>query len=337
MGARIINYDWLRAIGLTLIVLAHVQAPWLITQFRCFDVPLMIFVSALCYKPSNNPYMKYVIMRFARLYIPTLIFLMLFFLIVYIAKTIGIVIPYTKNQIIGSFLLCEKPSIGYVWIIRAFIIISLIAPFLYRLAVNSKNLLIFGSTCLGAFILAELLSYASAFITNPLVQYINSEILIYILSYGIIFNIGVLVKNLSIHRIINLSTTCLIILSLSISYLAYNNCWIPLSPNYKYPPHSYFIIYGIICSLILYAIPFDRIKSKKVQDLIAYISTNSMWIYLWHIPFVVLGNSVKNIGDYWVFKWLFCYIFAIIITFIQAKVVKMLERGHSSAIIKYLK
>lgn len=46
--------DFLRAIGLLLLVVAHTSAPPAIAAIRTFDVPLMIFISALCYKPLRG-------------------------------------------------------------------------------------------------------------------------------------------------------------------------------------------------------------------------------------------------------------------------------------------
>lgn len=42
---RDLYIDFLRFIGISLIILAHVEAPSGITQFRSFDVPLMVFSS----------------------------------------------------------------------------------------------------------------------------------------------------------------------------------------------------------------------------------------------------------------------------------------------------
>lgn len=47
---RDLHIDFLRFIGISLIILAHVEAPSGITQFRCFDVPLMVFVSGLSFR-----------------------------------------------------------------------------------------------------------------------------------------------------------------------------------------------------------------------------------------------------------------------------------------------
>lgn len=46
---RDVEVDVLRSIGILLIILAHIKAPLVPTVIRCFDVPLMVFVSGLCY------------------------------------------------------------------------------------------------------------------------------------------------------------------------------------------------------------------------------------------------------------------------------------------------
>ncbi len=41
--------DFLRALGLILLIGVHVAAPDWYVSVRAFDVPLMVFVSAMCY------------------------------------------------------------------------------------------------------------------------------------------------------------------------------------------------------------------------------------------------------------------------------------------------
>lgn len=50
---RDIEVDVLRSIGILLIILAHIKAPVIPTVIRCFDVPLMVFVSGLCYSDKT--------------------------------------------------------------------------------------------------------------------------------------------------------------------------------------------------------------------------------------------------------------------------------------------
>jgi len=74
--------DYLRAIGLYAIILAHIASPWALHQLRNFDVPLMVFISGISFslsKTSSGPYLKYAWSRIKRLLFPVWIFLTLFF------------------------------------------------------------------------------------------------------------------------------------------------------------------------------------------------------------------------------------------------------------------
>ena len=46
--------DFLRALGLLLLIGVHVNAPEWYKPLRSFDVPLMVFISSLCYKPLRG-------------------------------------------------------------------------------------------------------------------------------------------------------------------------------------------------------------------------------------------------------------------------------------------
>lgn len=48
------SVDYLRVVGLLLIILAHVHAPKIVHQIRTFDVPLMVFTSGMCYAISSK-------------------------------------------------------------------------------------------------------------------------------------------------------------------------------------------------------------------------------------------------------------------------------------------
>lgn len=72
--------DFLRSLGLLLLIIAHTRAPQWLTNIRTFDVPLMVFISALCYKSLRGDYLAYCLKRFKRIYIPVFIFLNLFFI-----------------------------------------------------------------------------------------------------------------------------------------------------------------------------------------------------------------------------------------------------------------
>lgn len=330
---RNFKIDFLRFIGLSLIILAHVHAPWLLTQFRSFDVPLMIFISGLCLKHINGSIFIYIWNRIKRLYIPTFIFLSIYFLLIGCVWITGIRIPYTIEQVIGSFLLLQKPSIGYVWIIRIFILMACIAPLLQKLykKIGTSR---FVFLIIALFIVDTIAVNYLPKIQNVILNLILVDYILYTIGYGIILMFSMVIRNLnSIHQkyIFNI---CVLILLSSILYLYYTANWIPISIKYKYPPQTYFIIYGLLCCGILHGININA-KESIICEIIRYISIHSIWIYLWHIPFIDLIDYISSTHSYWFIEWLLSYSGAILIVFIQNKIVNMsLKQGNE--LKKYL-
>lgn len=320
--ARDFRIDFLRFLGLTLIVLAHVEAPFAITQLRSFDVPLMVFVSGLCFKyPSNLKYGSYIVKRLKRLYIPTFIFLIFYFLLILLAKQSGFVIPYEKSQIIGTFLLLEKPSIGYVWIIRVFILIALISPLVYIL-VNSVSSFLFAIILVVAYFVTDWIVLLVDYISSDVLRYIFEEIGVYTLAYGLILAISLKIRGCLKAQKKFLGILSIALLVGACVFMLIDKQVFPISELYKYPPHSFFLLYGIACSLALYWLTDTQFKtSSLLARIISYISERSLWVYLWHIPFVVLANSIDSFASYWFWKWILCYAAAIIVTFLQVGII----------------
>lgn len=46
--------DFLRGFGLLLLFIAHTYSPEWLSNVRMFDVPLMVTISAICYKPLRG-------------------------------------------------------------------------------------------------------------------------------------------------------------------------------------------------------------------------------------------------------------------------------------------
>jgi len=144
------SIDILRFIGLSAIVLAHVKAPNTITQIRCFDVPLMLFISGLVYsgKVISN-YWKFVKFRTLRLIVPTYLFLTTYLLLLSSASLImGKNDFVTRELLYKSYLMIG--GIGYLWIIRVFLMIMLVTPLLGMInKVFIKNNTLFISALVG--------------------------------------------------------------------------------------------------------------------------------------------------------------------------------------------
>ena len=126
---RFEKLDLLRFIGLSMIILAHSSPGYVIFQLRNFDVPLMVLLSgavfSLSYKEEN--YFAYVWKRFKRLVLPVWIFLTVYFSAIYITGYQLNTLSY--DVMFNTYALLS--GIGYVWVIRVFLLMALIAPALY--------------------------------------------------------------------------------------------------------------------------------------------------------------------------------------------------------------
>lgn len=131
-SARNGTIDILRFVGLSLIILAHVSPPDLLFNLRCFDVPMMLFVSGLAYSNHRIDFSaSFLVRRTLRLIVPVYVFLTAYFLLTAGLKYFaGIDFGIAARHIVGSYLLMD--GIGFVWVIRIFLLIALLTPVLMR-------------------------------------------------------------------------------------------------------------------------------------------------------------------------------------------------------------
>lgn len=100
-------------------------------QFRSFDVPLMVFTSGLAFAgKQTGPYLSFIFKRTLRLIVPVFIFVSAYILLNPVLSDLGWVDEYTGKVIRGTYMLRLNPSIGYVWVIRVFLIVMLLTPLL---------------------------------------------------------------------------------------------------------------------------------------------------------------------------------------------------------------
>ncbi len=93
----------------------------------------------------------------------------------------------------------------------------------------------------------------------------------------------------------------------------------------KYPFRIYYLSYGLCISSSLIMI----LKNKKIcsilnTKLIKYISSNSLWIYLWHILFIyVYKILLPNIN--WILLFSLLIVSSCTIVFVQQKIISIME------------
>lgn len=332
MKGRDLTIDFLRFVGLSLIIIAHVQAPYNLTQIRCFDVPMMLFISGLTSSGRlTGIYTEYIIKRTKRLIVPVWIFLFFYLSVFYLAQSVVLPEQYLSwDMIWRSFLLLDK-SIGYVWIIRVFLLVMLVTPPLLWYSNNYSKI----HHALGlVIVLCALLLLANNFtesIQNErLWMVLMRDVVQYTLAYSIPFAIGVYIKGMGKSQEL-LFVVLLVVLSIiPFYYYAQTNSFpMGLSAKYKFPPQVYYITYGSLMSAALWSLRPLWKYATKIKATV-FIGQNTIWIYLWHMPFALFATVFMH---NWILKYFFVYGMAITFFCIQYMIVSKISNKQ---LTKYL-
>lgn len=327
--------DFLRFLGLSLIIFAHVSPPPFLFQLRNFDVPLMVIVSALSFSLSGHRdahYKAYVWARIKRLVFPVWCFLTLFFLTHLIFNQDARILSTTTILQSYSF----NRGIGYVWIIRVFLLVALVAPLIYRFHKRVRSNTHYFSCLALMYISYELLLYLvqDHLGSGWFARYIFSDLVLYIIPYAFIFALGLRLTILNAQQVFVLMILFLIFLLLFCGTYLIEGVDVPSTQKFKYPPSSYYLYYALFACLLVW-LSAGKVwsffsKSVVLRMLVLFIASNSLWIYLWHIPFA------EYIDLNFAVKYLLVYTGAVIIAFGQYLFVQiiMLPRVRSEAVRK---
>ena len=319
---RIIEIDFLRAEGLLLIILAHVNAPGFLSQLRNFDVALMFFVIGMSYVNSAKlTYTDYIKKRFKRLVVPVWNFLILFVCFLRFAG-----IKFSLCEYLSSFaLLSGEPNwggVGYVWIFRVYFLVACISPLLKKWSDSILDDRIFLVTWFSSFFLLELI--CSILLTlDGILSAILIETFVYGFKYGLVCVMGMRAPNMS-------NKTCYrLILSFCILFLIMLvNIQEPTQID-KYPPRIYYLSYALMMTLLSYI--FTRIplfQVLKESKFISFISSNSMTIYLVHIILLYCIKMSQTLSQLnYVEKYAFVLFFSCIITILYKTAIECIRKG----------
>ena len=141
-----------------------------------------------------------------------------------------------------------------------------------------------------------------------------SSILFYISAYAFIFSIGIRllqIQKKQVGILIAISFSIFIFFAIAM-YYHYGK--IILTQSFKYPPSIYYFSYALFASFFLWQnIEFiDKfLHLIKLKSTSLFISNNTIWIYLWHIPLV------KLIHISFFTKYIVVFFLAVLITSFQ--------------------
>jgi hypothetical protein len=287
---RDINFDMLKVIGLFCVIIAHTDPPEAIFYFQSFDVPLMVIISGALFSYSSRNRVKaawtYIKQRLLRLIVPTWTFLVFFFSATYVVfLAADKKYPFSTQQIVDNFALLH----GYVWVIRVFVLMAIITPWLLRLRTSLSERHFF-LILMTAYVSYEIIYRLFGNQNNTGVFALVSLGVFYIVPYGCLFGLGMSLPRLEKRTIGAIILLFLGVFSALASYNYYSDLPLRLQ-QYKYPPRLFYISYAIFVSLSLYLLVERRkIDNKFMIDAITFISSSSLWIYLWHIFFIYYWN-----------------------------------------------
>ncbi len=315
--------DFVRALCLLLIVLAHVDAPRWLQNIRCFDVVCLVFLSGMSYEISarskNETYIQYIFKRIKKLLIPTYVVLTLIFITVFIVnhspEPIGLI------KMIESYLLYN--GIGYVWFVRVTLMLAAVSPIL--LSAQQKITI---TKQIGLFI-AWIVAYVGMIIlynSNILPFWPNLflyNVPIFLLGYGIVYAFG-----MQYHKNSGKTKAIVVVLLLVCGFIAYI-CGVESASSDKYPPGMLYLSWGGICAIVLYEL-FDRLKVNKIPRFVLFLSRNSFDVYLFHIiPLLLLkylnNTVVDKINSNWIVQYAFVLGVVIVIEIIYNAIRNMLK------------
>jgi len=324
------NYiDFLRFVGITMIVLAHVNSPLAIAQIRCFDVPLMLFVSGLSFGGrvipiiGNNFYWP----RTKRILIPVYLFLSFYLIFVWLLGN-----DLSISFIVGSIFLSYNYGVQFVWIMRVFILVMLATPLLIKI---EKHFSRYGFAVFLVLMIAslELFIGLKSNIKSEFWSILYEESLLWLLAYSTFFIIGLRLRfaaNKESLFYMMLFTVCMV--GALLYYVTIKGFPIIISPDYKYPPHSYYIIYGLWCSVLFWYLK-PILKNVSTCKIVLFVGRNTIWIYLWHIITLLVMSRVTDI---WYIKYIGTLSLSIVIVYFQTRFVAFLQSKTSFHIWKYL-
>lgn len=329
--------DILRALGLLLIILAHCNPPNWLFQLRNFDVPLMVVVSAATfttlYSGKTIDLKQFYKKRLIKLILPAWYFLTFFFVSLFLYFFItSTSYPFSTKEIVTSYLFYS--GIGYVWILRIFIIIALLTPPILYFKEHIKNLWVYYGTILAIYIAYEAIVVGLDAMDLPKRYHeFLITVILPVLPFAAIYAYGVGTRDLSSKWLCCLS---LIFLGVFIGFaipLYIEHGYFVQTQTAKYPPTLYYISYALLMINIAVLILRTKVQSYLPQNMLTWLSINSLWLYLWHIyGLYIWDNNLSTPGGQLIqsiVKFMFVLTFAASITATQNILSKKLFTRNS--------
>lgn len=286
--------DMMRAIGTLFIILAHVRAPALLLTIRSFDVVMLVFISGMSFSIHHEfQYRRYLWKRVRKLVLPMWILMTVVFIFAGAAHwLLHWKMLYSPSQILSSYLFLSG-GMGYVWIVRIYLLIAVVSPVLFRLASGIKKNGIFGLVVTAVALAAWFANLLNRTLDSVFLEdYIVSGLAYSAVALcGMRFAVRLDFRNMFLVSALLLFAICQLWICINGGGFCVN--------DHKFPPSVYYISYGVLCSAVFYKIlPNRRIKAVE------WISRHSYDVYLYHIVVLMTISVLATTANMqWVHEW----------------------------------
>lgn len=283
---RDLRLDYVRVIGILLVIMAHTSLNNYVSNIRPFDVAMLVCVAGASYSFSTpitsfKEYLNYLKKRFIRLVIPVWLFLTFYFALTFLLS--GEMI-YSFSTMASTYLLLN--GIGYVWIFRIMLMMALINPLL-RIISDKINTFFSKALMLELALIFfnELLAIICIYVFGDSILFkIIKMTVCYFIGYSILSIMGMIFIKLKTNDLVKLIVINGVIVLLS-TYI-----YGVFSPSdFKYPPMAQFICYGLFACILFYLLFSWKTSSNvTINKAIVWLSKYSLNVYLAHILVIFL-------------------------------------------------
>lgn len=218
-------------------------------------------------------------------------------------------------------------GIGFVWILKVYVFLALITPFVVnfskKITFEYYYLIVFLAYLFyeGAIYLA--IDLPDSFYTKAL-----NEVVFVLIAYSILYCYGFKLSQISDKSLIRITSVSLFVFSSLAIFKYFDVGHFVQTQGFKYPPSLYYLAYAFFCINLVYIF----LKGIKIQGAfrtqVIWLSSNSLWIYLWHIMAYYIWKFVFPFPSedslMFVMKFLFLISFGMVLTAVQNRIVLLL-------------
>lgn len=319
-GKRDLGVDNFRFVSLLVNFFFHVEPfsvshPYVFYLLSC-NIGLVVVGSALGSRMSENKfsYFPFLWKKVKVLIFPPYIFFFLLWCFTFVVP----VLAFDKRFFFKHLVLD-----GYLWMIKGYVLLHAVSPFVKKLHQRTKSHLrwylgvFLVSACVECFNWCVRHTLSDATFIGRAYQYQCGIFL----QFPVVYAFFLRVPDLSYTQYWRLFLSLMLVILVS-SWGLFFTGRSPHPGHYKYPFTLFYFSYGISAAMVSYRlIPLYKFifSSLRMMNIVHFVSSHSLWAYLYHIVFIVL----RPMGVPIIIRYFMLLVFSFSLAYFQSRVVRI--------------